>query len=263
MTSPRQIFGQQIASLIKDLVGDGTLKEIFEQPENHEAFIKENEAGTPSGIIALKLGIIDADTKTALLVAQAGERMMRRAEAIQDLATGRTAGVESSLSIPDDHKDFAYVGSERDPKILQEAQASWQISQMMLNRTMKASAHNDNEAMHELTRATAGFQNIAASYMNEAADKLEEKGFADAAQKARDAAVEIAAVPLGQGQNTPHDYAEKMRKDAVVKSRDTRKPSDLEAIELPQKLSVLTQGQKSAGAVAEVKATASGPKAQM
>lgn len=200
----RDALDGRIGEIISAVIGDKTLQEIFEQPENHEQFIEANAKGTPSAFIAMDLGIIDKDTKTALLVAQAAERMMRRCEAIQDIAAGRATGVDSALALKEDDEVFKFVGSERDPAELREAQAGWQITQIMLNKAVNAAGRNDIRATHNLTRATAGFQNLAANYVEASAATLKDKGFSAGAEKLKNLAQELKAIPLGAGHKTPH-----------------------------------------------------------
>lgn len=273
----RKAMGGRIGEIISAVVGDDTLQKIFEQPEHNAAYIKANQEGTPSAFIAMDLGIIDKDTKNALLVAQAAERMALNAERAQAVKSGTPAGEGWSLNHMDEV--FKYVGSERDPKDLQEAQASWQLSQIWLNETIQDAkpaeekmGYPDQVYTHEGPNDdfSGGLLKAASKYYAAAADTLETKGFEDAAKRLRAVAEDIQPENAAEITSTPNDIAraflsgeQSYRQDmyiALSSDHYTGGEGDNDNEKLGKKLIDLTEGQRNDDRGSDLKLGGAAPK---
>ena len=162
----------RIGELITAVIGADELQKKFESadPETLEA-----NKGKPSGIIALELGIVSKDAKNALLVVQAAARTVAVAE-----------GKVDKTPLADDV--FKFVGSDRDPELLQQAQAHWQIA---------------NGVNHDAD-SIATFKAHASRQMAEAAKVIEAEGLGNEADKIRGLAAYVTSEP---GAQTPNYYA--------------------------------------------------------
>lgn len=258
----RKAMNGRIGEIISAVVGDDTLQQIFEQPEYNEEFIKANKEGTPSAFIAMDLGIIDKETKNALLMTQAAERMALNAERAQAVSAGAEA--EEGWIISHVDEVFKFVGSERDPQDLREAQASWQISQIWLNETIQ-DAKPDAEKVgypeqvytHEGPNDdfSGGLLKMASKYYAAAANTLEDKGFDDAAKRLRAVAEDIQPDNAAEITSTPNDIAraflwgeQHYRSDMLValgSDHYTGGEGDNENEKLGKKLIELTNGQQN------------------
>lgn len=78
VTDIREACGLRLGEMIEAIIGDSRLKEIYTAQEKYP----HDTDGLSAGETALKSGIISADTKTALLIAQAAERTLRLADKI-------------------------------------------------------------------------------------------------------------------------------------------------------------------------------------
>lgn len=258
----RKAMGGRIGEIISAVVGDDTLQKIFEQPEHNEAYIKANQEGTPSAFIAMDLGIIDKDTKNALLVAQAAERMALNAERAEAVKSGTPAQESWITGIHDEV--FKFVGSERDPQQLQEAQASWQVSQIWLNASAmdakpaeEKKGLGDNSYVYEGPNDdfSGGLLKAASKYYAAAADTLETKGFEDAAKRLRAVAEDIQPENAAEITSTPNDIAraflsgeQSYRQDmyiALSSDHYTGGEGDNDNEKLGKKLIDLTEGQRN------------------
>lgn len=256
----RKAMNGRIGEIISAVIGDDTLKTIFEQPENNEKYIELNQKGTPSGIIALDLGIIDAETKNALLLAQAAERTALNAERAQEIAKGVSAPEEWEVDYLGDI--FKFVGSDRDPKILQEAQATWQLSQINLNTAIHDAritqsnippserAFMDSIYVKPKQEHTDSLLKAASNYYAAASAILGRKGFEDAATKLKAVAQNILPENAAAITMTPHDMAraytntEIQYRQEMLKSLGSDHYTNDNLVELGEKLSRLTEGQK-------------------
>lgn len=271
----RQAMNGRIGEIISAVVGDDTLQKIFEQPEHHKAYIEANQKGTPSGLIALDLGIVDQDVKNALLVAQAAERMARNAAQAQDVRAGAVDAkslVKQTVGIHDDV--FKFVGSARDPQDLQEAQAGWQISQIWLNETLHEAVRNSRDGSYRNSVYTmegpgedfsGGLLKAAAGYYKAAAATLESKGFADAGTKLRAAAADVEPVNAAAIKTVPFDVANtflegerRYRQDMMIALGSDHYTSSTNE-DLGIKLCRLTMGQKDDPGPAAKPAPKGGP----
>lgn len=250
----REVMNGRIGEIIKEVIGNDTLQKIFEQPEHNEKYIEQNLKGTPSGIIALELGIVDAETKNALLLAQAAERTARNAERMTAIAQDQSAPEDWIIDM---HGEvFKFVGSDRDPKFLQEAQATWQLSQIFLNTAYHDATYkrSDNAPLADTiymspnASYSESFLKTAAGYYSAAADILEHKGFEDAATKLK--AISQSLLPENDISLTPHDIAKEytnteqryLHEMYVVMGSDRYTTDD--NVKLGEKLTRLTEGQK-------------------
>ena len=244
----REAMNGRIGEIISAVIGNDTLQKIFEKPENHQKFIDQNLKGIPSGVIALDLGIIDVDTKNALLVAQAAERIALNAERVKAITYGGDVSSEWNLSPTDNI--FKFVGSERDPVLLQEAQATWQLSQIVLRasfdngeiREESTLLKTDAEYPDTLLKAASGYY-IAASNV------LHQKGFEDAAVKMLAVANSLVSANDAKVSLTPHDIAQRLidvEKDFndMLSSTAHEGAVDNTYVVLGQKLLRLTENQK-------------------
>ena len=274
----RKAMGGRIGEIISAVVGDDTLQKIFEQPEHNAAYIKANQEGTPSAFIALDLKIIDTDTKNALLVAQAAERMALNAERAQAVNSSGTPAEESWFTGIHDEV-FKFVGSERDPQQLQEAQASWQVSQIWLNASAmdakpaeEKKGLGDNSYLYEGPNDdfSGGLLKAASKYYAAAADTLETKGFEDAAKRLRAVAEDIQPENAAAITSTPNDIAraflsgeQSYRQDmyiALSSDHYTGGEGDNDNETLGKKLIELTEGQRNDDRGNDLKIGGSAPK---
>ena len=183
----RAVFGNLFAKIIEDVIGDARIRELFDAAGKHP----DEYEGKPTGMIAVKLGVITQGTNTALLIAQAAERTLRLAEKVQFLPSQGLADEESIVEyakahcIPSDDPVFKFVGSPRDPEILQQAQATWKIAQMNLNQEVKflEEAVFLKSPPHIYQAHVGGLQKTAAELYATAADMLQSEGHTDAAEK--------------------------------------------------------------------------------
>ena len=273
----RKAMGGRIGEIISAVVGDDTLQKIFEQPEHNAAYIKANQEGTPSAFIALDLKIIDTDTKNALLVAQAAERMALNAERAQAVNSGTPAEESWFTGIHDEV--FKFVGSERDPQQLQEAQANWQVSQIWLNASAmdakpaeEKKGLGDNSYLYEGPNDdfSGGLLKAASKYYAAAADTLETKGFEDAAKRLRAVAEDIQPENAAEITSTPNDIAraflsgeQSYRQDmyiALSSDHYTGGEGDNDNETLGKKLIELTEGQRNDDRGNDLKIGGSAPK---
>ncbi|HEX2752714.1 MAG TPA: hypothetical protein VHP34_06350 [Alphaproteobacteria bacterium] len=72
----REACSLRLGEMIEAVIGDSRLKDIYTAQEKYP----HDTGGLSAGEMALKSGIISADTKTALLIAQAAERTLRLAD---------------------------------------------------------------------------------------------------------------------------------------------------------------------------------------
>lgn len=254
----RKAMNGFIGEIITTVIGQDTLQKIFEEPEHNQEWIKLNQENTPSGVIALKLGIVNQDVKNALLVAQAAERTALNAERTEVVMKGAKPESDWPLSFTSD--TFKYVGSERDPKSLQESQATWQVSQIVLCHTNHY-AHGEkdgsvNAGCYIVPRQELvdSLKKASAHYYTVAANTLAENGFGEAATKLKSVAASVLPVNHREITVTPHDIAAEFEfteqsyiKDMyIVLGSDHYTNDDL--VKLGQKLKDLTIGQKAEAA---------------
>lgn len=252
----REAMNGRIGEIITAVIGNDTLQRIFEQPENHAKYIELNQKGTPSGIIALDLGIVDTETKTALLVAQAAERTALNAGRMQEIAKGVSVPKEWLLSGTDDV--FKFVGSERDPKILQAAQASWQLSQLLLNTANHDATRDPDDISLPATMYLSPrpiyadtLLKDAAHHYDNASKILKRKGFMEAAAKLQAVSKSILPENAADVRMTPHDIAvaytnmEIQFKQQMNIAMSSNAYVGDEMINLGEKLSRLTEVQKA------------------
>jgi len=143
----RQIFGMRLGEIIENVLGDSRIRELFDDAEGNHP---QEFEGVPTGMMALDAGVISKNTKTALLVAQAAERTLQLAERARAIIVfdeptkDERNNLRQELGAVLEHDDsiFKYVGSERDPKMLQIAQATWQIA--YINFKQEVLALNDS-----------------------------------------------------------------------------------------------------------------------
>jgi len=187
----RAVFGKRLGEIIENVIGDGRIKDLFEQAGKHP----EEYEGKPTGLVAMDLGVISADTKTALLVAQAAERAFSLAEKAETLSGQVEERRKNKDKVPEadyvGYSDdvFKYVGSERDPQILQQAQATWMAAQMLYNNeheSINGVIENPGFVANSMTQgaeAAQGFKKAAADLYGKAGEMLAQEGHADAAGK--------------------------------------------------------------------------------
>lgn len=247
--SVREAMNGRIGEIITALIGNDALQKIFEQPENNAKYIELNEKGMPSGIIALELGIIDKDVKTALLAAQAAERTALNAERMQEIAKGVPAPKEWLLSGTDDV--FKFVGSLYDPSLVQTAQASWQLSQLLLNTANHDATRDPAETSLQATmylKPHPVYADVllkdAAHHYDYASQLLDLKGFKDAAIKLQAASQSILPKDASNISIRPHDLAVAYTDMEIKFQQEMQKaniPGGDELIKLGEKLARLTK----------------------
>ncbi len=131
--------------------------------------------------IAVKMGLIPPDIKTAILVAQAAERTQRLAEKAEKasrlIADSQPVSQEGCVEPTD--TVFRFVGSERDAPHVKYAQGMWMAAQMYYNDMVRSTGRagkNDVEAV-------AGFKLAAAELYDMAGEIIEKAGQKEAAEK--------------------------------------------------------------------------------
>lgn len=213
----RAVFGKRLGEIIESVIGDGRIKELFEQAGKHP----DEYEGKPTGLVAMDLGVISAETKTALLVAQAAERTFTLAEKAEATAAMREEALNSRKKVPDDgytrHTDevFKYVGSARDPQILQQAQGTWMAAQMLFNNEVEAINGRIEHigmvggSVSVGVEAADGFKAAAAALYGKAGEMLAKEGHKDAAEKL-DAVSKALAKDVKGGGPAPDKVMEKI-----------------------------------------------------
>lgn len=173
-------FGRKIGEIITDIIGDARLQQLMEAgghalPENKDK---------PSGQIALEMGVITPDTKTALLVAQAAERTLRLAEQFEGLNVKNAPDANKEARHYNDEV-FKFVGSDRDPAILQKAQAIWQIATIAYRALILS--HLNNEAYIpcycDVKVLAPSLKESARDLYSAAKDMLAQEGHTEAADR--------------------------------------------------------------------------------
>lgn len=167
----------------------------------------------PAGQVAENLGAVDHEVKTALLLAQAAERVLVLAEQTDSLFSRHRHrhgfNRASSGALAADDPIFQYAGSPEDPENLRMAQANWQLAQIYLNLEQGAKAAGQGRLFSPAY--IGAFKKQARGSFEQAAEMLDQKGYADAAFHLRLTAQRYgpaAAVP-----ETPHVFAERLRDD--------------------------------------------------
>lgn len=158
----------RIGELITEVIGNDELQSRFEADPTFQA---EDYEGKPSGIIALDLGIVNKDMKNALLVAQAAARTVATVEGKME-----PEGFDSDV--------FKFVGSEGDPQLLVEAQATWK-------------ATNALDIPFNPTHVDA-FKQAAASQLEQAAYIFKSSGFEAEADKISGVARHVRPEPAAE-----------------------------------------------------------------
>ncbi|MDD3029739.1 MAG: hypothetical protein PHS57_05620 [Alphaproteobacteria bacterium] len=172
--SVRKTMNKRLGEIISGIIGDSSIQELFERAGGHPDKYK----GLSTGEIALDLGAITEETKTALLVAQAAERTARLAD---DVISGKNKMPRVFF----DGDLFEFVGSYRDPGILRHARATRIAAQIF---------HDDDHVFrgHGLTEAgpagkridyAKGFKAAASELYAVAGAMLDQEGHSEAAKK--------------------------------------------------------------------------------
>lgn len=155
----------RIGELITEVIGNDELQSRFEADPTFQA---EDYEGKPSGIIALDLGIVNKDMKNALLVAQAAARTVATVEGKME-----QKGFDNDV--------FKFVGSEGDPALLVEAQATWKATNVL--DAPFSDVHID------------AFKQAAASQLQQAAEVFKANGFEAEASKISAVAAHVRPGP--------------------------------------------------------------------
>lgn len=169
----RQIFNKPLGEMITALFHERDLQDMFERNNG----VPEELAGLSSGDIALRMGLIDSDTKIALLVAQAGERILQALE----------------KPVRGDYNDdiFKFIGSARDPDILKQSQSVWQLAHIRA-LVMQSRAGTDDPVIALDKSYVAGFRMEAAQAYCKAGEIFNVKGHDRIAQQMLQLADHIA-----------------------------------------------------------------------
>lgn len=215
----RASLGKRLGEIITDLLGDKRIQELYENGAK-----PDTAAGLSVGEVALKAGVITADTKTALLVAQAAERAFALSTEAGDIAASYDTTVKQHRETKTrydktgthvvSHTDdvFKYVGSDRDPPVLQQAQSLWMTAQMFYNNEIESLENRINQPGYVGGSASmpgyeAGFQNMALKFYGEAADMLRREGHEDAAGKLEQVQKQLAkGVSPATAKNGPAQF---------------------------------------------------------
>lgn len=251
----RQAFTGRIGEIIEAALGNDQLKQIFEAAEagDADALARIEAAGAtgqaPSGMLALKMGIVDKDTKNALLTAQAAEQTLLIMEEIERfyaedypvmeaLARDASARADSSQEtllrspreqVVNDYyaqkikpaqkeiPSFKFIGSPGDPEHLVCAQATHQL----------AAEYEGNEktGIKELLVSqwmkvpdcnpfgldyVDGFKAHAAQSYRTSAAILRDKGYEDLAKGMEAVSDNVTCDPVQAQQHTPGRFSENL-----------------------------------------------------
>lgn len=234
----RNAMNGRLGEIITVLIGNDAVQKLYEGKE-----LPADLAGKPVGEIALKMGVIDANTKTALLVAQAAERTLQLANKAEDFARSHNTVVkeyraakadlkgkdkkrldESTAGVKYlDHPEFKFIGSERDPNILKASQGTMLSAQLYLNNEVSAinteisglfSWHGSSSLGLEYAD---GLREKAASFYNSAADMLK-TSLPDVSSKLSNVAGSIQAGIKNRNAPDPTDLVKEMIEDAKDKA---------------------------------------------
>ena len=235
----RKSVDQPLGMVIAAILGDARVKKLFDEAGKHP----DEYQGVPTGEAALKMGVITQNTKTALLVAQAGERTLRlmdrvgkfleqRPELLKTLTEKTADGKDPDWQVIDERMAkikqdigglvdlgdpiFKFVGSERDAVVLQQAQGTWMAAQAYLN--YEARALEEEAAYAGVTGRpisttqgdgpVAGFRQAAAGFYARASELLEKGGHKEAALKFAQVAETIKEAYSGKDAPTPLRYVD-------------------------------------------------------
>ena len=216
----RAAMGQRLGEIIETVIGDARVRELFDRAGTHPS---EYE-GKPTGLMALDLKVITPETKTALLVAQAAERAYTLAEKAGDLAAQNRTMVaqgqkaDEALVVQDTDPVFKFVGSDRDPAVLRQAQGTWMAAQLLLNNEVMAInglITNPGYVANPSTQGTEAAQGVkeaAASLYAKAAELLRAEGHTVAADSLKQVATTLAN-DAGTGGSRPAETIQRLASD--------------------------------------------------
>lgn len=215
----RATMGGFLGEIVTNVLGDDSIQKLFETAGKHP----DEYAGKPTGEIIGLLKGTSPDLINALLVAQAAERACARAEHAAGLADGDGNRIALQYKLDDtltfspqtygfvaeNHKDFSYIGSEKDPAVLKSAQATWLAAQLYLNNEVKA-IHDEITQPHFVGKTQSlgsvyadGFRAAASRYYAEAADVLRQHNLGDVADKLTRVSEHIANKILSKNPASP------------------------------------------------------------
>lgn len=138
----RQIMRQRIGAIIHGLLGDERLEQLFDDAP-------QPTTATPSGMLAVQMGLISREFKNALLTAQAAER-------IACLADDASAGdFSATRQIAGNDPVFQHIGHPNDPAELVNAQQDWKKLQMEFNQLGDASSQAEAQDFCQRARELA------------------------------------------------------------------------------------------------------------
>ncbi len=204
----RAAMGGFLGEIVTKVLGDNSIQKLFEDAGKHP----DEYVGKPTGDIIGLLKGTSPELVNALLVAQAAERACAKAEHAAGLAgdDGRNIALQYKLDetlafnpqtygfIPEDHKDFSYIGRDGDPDVLKKAQATMLAAQLYLNNEVQAIA--DNIARPDDVGKTQSlgpayldsFRAAASYYYAQAAEVLNKHGLTDVAENLSQVSQHIA-----------------------------------------------------------------------
>lgn len=234
MTQTKQKAGFEPIRLSLNKTLGEIIHDVTGNPFVQQFYAAKNPVTGPAGDIAENLGAVDHQVKTALLLAQAAERVLVLAEQIDSLYTPHKHrhgfNRVSGGVLPVDDPIFRHAGSPDDPENLRMAQANWQLAQIYLN--LEQDAKNAGEDRQFSPAYISAFKKQARGSYEEAAEMLDEKGYADAAFHLRLTAQRYGPVQFVP--ETPHIFAQKLRDDPMI-APDIR--------DIAGRLAVITQKQ--------------------
>ena len=247
----RQNFSLRLGEIIENVIGDARLRELFDDAEGHP----EDYEGKPTGLIALDMGVITPNTKTALLVAQAAERTARLADQIievsvmsQDHLDDQTPlDPQAAGRVAYDDPVFKFVGSDRDPEILQQAQATWQIAQMALNKQIAAVNDSITNPGADIPvtgpggPASLGLKEAAAQYYQYASLLMEGEGHQAAADKMYAVSQQLDGEVIRGEFPSPSVIASALKSDQLSRDFETQQEPSVAYVETLERLAGLAK----------------------
>lgn len=194
----------------------------------------------------LALGDITPATKTALLVAQAAERIFLLSQKAEEISrnhanlviSGDELDAFSSGYMAHDDAMFSFIYAANRPEALVAAQATWLAAQIYLNNEVKAVNDAGDGASFSVTATTlgtlyvGGFVKASAAFYAQAADMLHAEGHGLAATRIGAVGKAIADIAPAAA-SLPSECINQLQRQHMGQDRSLDHLLDLLSRELP------------------------------